>query len=276
MMDLSIVILHHGNPKEVVRNLEALGKAWLPTRTEVFVINNGRQGCNAEIPKAKNTKYDLRFFEIPNKGYPQGNNYGLKMAQGNYVCILNPDVRVEKNTFKTLLDYMKAHKKVGIVGPRLKYPSGIHQDNYRTFPRFIDLVIKRTAFLHRFFQKRMRRYLMWDKDVHVSEPVDWLTGAFQVYTRKAWKSVGPKDERYFLFMSDVDICRTAWRKGFEVHFIGDTQAGHNEGRLSAGGFTKIFRSKVMRIHVMDAFKYYWKYKFSRLPRRSPSGSKGRR
>ncbi len=270
-MDLSIVILHHGSPKEVTKNLTALSHAWLPEKTEVFVINNGRKGANAEIPFERNMKFDLKFFEIPNKGYPQGNNFGFEMVRGAFLCILNPDVRVEKNTFKVLIDYMKVHPRVGIVGPRLVYPSGKIQDNYRNFPKARDLVIKRTQ-LRKLFAKRMRRYLMWDKDPELTEPVDWLTGAFQVFTRKSWNDLGPNDERYFLFMSDLDICRTAWERGYEVHFVGDTQAHHNEGRLSAGGIKSFFKSKVMRIHVLDAMKYYAKYKGKKLPKRAPSAS----
>lgn len=263
--DLSIVILHHGSPKEVTKNLEALKKAWLPAKTEVLVINNGAEGANAFIPVERNLKFELRFFEIENRGYPQGNNFGLSIAKGKLLCILNPDIVVQKDTFKVLLDYLQDHPKVGIVGPRLRYPSGKVQDNYRVFPRPVDLFVKRT-FLRRFFLPRMRRYLMWDKDPTLSEPVDWLTGAFQVITRKCWEKVGPNDERYFLFMSDVELCRLAWGKGFEVHFVGETEAAHNEGRLSSGGVLSLFKKKTMRIHVWDAFKYYLKWIFKGLPK----------
>ena len=187
------------------------------------------------------------------------------------MCILNPDIKVGKNTFSTLINYMEQNLRVGVAGPRLVYPNGQIQDNYRVFPRFIDLVIKRT-FLRKLFLKRMRRYLMWEKDSRQSEPVDWLTGAFQVFTRKALEAVGPKDERFFLFMSDVDICRRVWDKGFEVHFMGATEALHNDSRLSAGGILDFFRKKTMRIHLKDAFKYYLKYWREPLPSKSPSKS----
>ncbi|QQR54289.1 glycosyltransferase [Candidatus Peregrinibacteria bacterium] len=262
--ELSIVILHHGSPKEVSRNLEALQQAWLPKKTEVLVINNGTRGANALIQVSPHLKFDLRFFEIENKGYPQGNNFGLSIAQGKYLCILNPDVAVQKQTFQVLLDYLKAHPKLGMVGPRLRYPSGKVQDNYRVFPRALDLLVKRT-FLRRIFLKRMRRYLMWDKTPEVSEPVDWLTGAFQLFTRKCWEAVGPSDERYFLFMSDVELCRLAWEKGFQVHFVGETEAAHSEGRISSGGVLSLFTKKTLRIHVKDALKYYLKWMFRRLP-----------
>ncbi len=264
-MDLSIVILHHGVPKEVTANLQALRRADLPEGTEVLVVNNGYKGANAEIPMDANLDFDLRYFEIKNKGYPQGNNYGFKQAKGKFLCILNPDIEVEKDTFRVLMEYMKSNKKVGICGPRLVYPDGEVQDNFRVFPRWIDLLIKRT-FLRRIFRGRMRRYLMWDKDVDKNEAVDWLTGAFQMFSRGSWEKLGPNDERYFLFMSDVDICREAWSKGLEVHFVGDTQALHNDERLSAGGVMDFFKKKIVRIHVWDAAKYYWKYRRKDVPR----------
>lgn len=268
-IDLSIVILHHGSPKEVTANLEALKKTWLPLKTEVLVINNGSVGANGMIPFERNMKFDLHFFEIENRGYPEGNNFGLRIAKGKVLCILNPDIVVGKDTFKVLLDYIAEHPKVGILGPRLRYPNGKVQDNFRVFPRPLDLFVKRT-FLRGFFKKRMHRYLMWSKDINRSEPVDWLTGAFQVITRKCWNKVGPNDERYFLFMSDVDLCRTAWNRGFEVHFVGETEARHNEGRLSSGGLLDVFRKRTLRIHVLDAVRYYWKWALKKLPSQAPS------
>jgi GT2 family glycosyltransferase len=261
-MELSIVILHHGNAKAATRSLQALTKAWLPDQTEVFVVNNGKPGCNPEIPF--DGDFDLHYLEIENRGYPQGNNVAMQRAKGKFLCILT-DVVVEPATFKILLGYLQDHPQVGIVAPRLVYPEGGVQDNYRVFPRLLVQLIKRT-FLRRWFLPQVRHYLMWDKDPQKSEAVDWLTGAMQVFTRECWEKIGPKDERYFLFMSDVDICRTAWDHGFEVHFVGETQATHEQARLSGGGILDVFRKKSVRIHIVDAMKYYWKYRGRKIPK----------
>lgn len=263
-MDLSIVILHYGRSKEVTRSLQALDRASLPERTEVLVVNNGARGANAQVPFESSQHFDLRFFEIPNRGYPQGNNFALNLAKGKFLCILT-DVVVEPDTLLTLMNYMNQHPKVGVVAPRLVYPDGGVQDNYRRFPTFFDLVVKRTP-LRALFPRRLRSYLMWDKDTSKSEAVDWLTGAIQMFTRESWDAIGPKDERYFLFMSDVDICRTAWEKGFEVHFVGECQAEHEQSRLSGGGIRDFFRKRVVRIHVWDALKLSWKWRGKSLPR----------
>lgn len=267
-MDLSIVILHTNSPRDVSHALAAINKAILPTKTEILVVHNGQEGANDQVEIPAKSSFEIHFFQIPNRGYPQGNNFGLSHARGRYLCILNADVLVERRTFEVLLNYLKEHPQVGIVGPRLRYPDGTVQDNYRNFPRPMDLVIKRT-FLRHFFKKRMRHYLMWDKDPELTEPVDWLTGAFQIFPRKVWEELKPKDERFFLFMSDVDLCRRAWEKGFQVYFIGDTEALHHSERLSSGGVFALFYKRTLRIHLVDAVKYFCKYLGRKIPKRAP-------
>jgi len=270
MNDLAIIILQHNNPKDVEANLHALAKADLPLKTEIVVVNNGGNNANAKVSKTSYKKLNVRFFTIPNKGFPQGNNYGISKTNAKIIAMVNPDIEVVKSTFKILLDYLKKHPKVGIIAPRLIYPTGIIQDNYRVFPKPFDLLIKRIKFLRKIFIKRMRKYLLWDKDPKKNQVVDWVTGAFQVITRKCWDLVGPNNQKYFLFMSDVEICRKAWQKCFEVHFVGTAAAKHNESRLSEGGIKDLFKKKTMRIHVKDAFKYFIKHLGKRLPSNCPS------
>ncbi len=270
MHDLSIIILHHNSPESVQACLESLQNAWLPAKTEIVVINNGEKKANIETTLRSHKKLKVCFFDIPNKGYPNGNNFGIRNTDGNYVAFINPDIVVEKNTLKILLNYLENHSNVGIVAPMLVYPDGSVQDNYRVFPRFFDLIIKRTGFLRRLFPQRMRRYLMWDKDPTVNEPVDWVTGAFVIVRRKCLGKVGFHNEKYFLFMSDTEICRKIWEIGYGVHFVGEAHAFHSDERLSSGGLLAFFKKKVLRIHLQDALKYYFNHLGKSLPPKSPS------
>jgi N-acetylglucosaminyl-diphospho-decaprenol L-rhamnosyltransferase len=273
MHTLSIIILQHNSPEATESCLRALQQAWLPEKTEIIVVNNGGNQANGKISKEAHQNLKVKFFDIPNKGYPNGNNFGIQHADGKFVAFINPDIITEKDTLKILLDYLEKHSEVGIVAPRLVYPDGTIQDNYRVFPRFLDLIIKRTPFLRKFFPQRMREYLMWDKEPAVNEAVDWVTGAFEVIRRETLEKVGFHDEKYFLFMSDIVLCRKAWEAGYEVHFVGNAQAFHSDERLSSGGFLAFFKKRVLRIHVNDAIKYYFGYLGKGLPAKSPSLSK---
>lgn len=268
MNDLAIVILHYNTPHDVTKNFEALKKAWLPERTEIVVVNNGGHNANEKINPKSYEGFNVEFFDIPNKGFPQGNNFGFEHTDAKILCMLNPDIEVKSDTFKILVNYLDENLSVGIISPRLIYPDGSTQDNYRTFPKWYDLIIKRIPFLRKMYLDRMKNYLMWDKDPEKNEPVDWTTGAFQLVTRKCWDEVGPNNEEYFLFMSDLEICWKAWEAGYEVHFVGQASARHNDTRLSQGGLQDVLKKKTMRIHIQDAYKYFQNIRGKEFPRKT--------
>ena len=51
------------------------------------------------------------------------------------------------------------------------------------------------------------RYRQTDADTDVSRDVDWVSGAALWFRRAALDRVGGWDERYFMFLEDVDVCR---------------------------------------------------------------------
>jgi N-acetylglucosaminyl-diphospho-decaprenol L-rhamnosyltransferase len=271
MRELSIIILQHNTPEHVTRNLEALQKADLPPNTEIIVVNNGGKNANDKVPKEAYVNLDVKFFDTPNDGFPAGNNFGLKQTEARYYAFINPDIVVQPDTMVKLLDYLKRNPKVGIVSPQLRYRDGTVQDNYRVFPRILDLIIKRIPFLRKRFPQRMRSYLMWDRDPGTSQAVDWVTGAFIIVTKPCMDALGKHDDdRFFLFMSDVAICREAWNKGFEVHIVGQVECLHNDERLSSGGIKDVFRKRIIRLHIKDSISYFWHYKFAKIPADAPS------
>lgn len=276
MRELSIIILQHNTPDHIERNLTALKAAELPENTEIIVVDNGGKGANAKVPKEAYTGLDVKFFEMPNLGFPKGNNFGLSKTEAKNYAFINPDIIVRPDTIKVLLDYLKANPEVGIAVPQLIYPDGVIQDSFRTFPRLPNLVIKRIPWLRKLFPGQMRNYLMWDKDPEVTEPVDWAVGAFTVVTKECMDALEQHDETYFLFMSDVGISREAWDKGYATHYVPTAKATHNDKRLSAGSPMDVFRKKIIRLHIKDAIRYFRKYLFKPLPKDAPSVNKGKK
>src|SRR6056300_719832 len=71
-----------------------------------------------------------------NVGFSKANNQLLEVAQGEFVCILNPDTVVAENTFQNLLQFSEAKSKnLGIVGCRLIDGSGrFLPESKRNFP----------------------------------------------------------------------------------------------------------------------------------------------
>ena len=204
----------------------------------------------------------VRFVRTPkNLGFGGGNNLGAAQARGKYILILNPDIFVWEDSVKKMVAYMEAHPDVGVIGPKLVYPNEDVQDSCRRHMKFRDLIVKRT-FLRRlpFLRKRVYRYTMTDFDHSAIQEVDLLVGACFMIPRHVYEKVGGFDERYFLFMEDFDLCREIAKAGYKVVYFPEASVTHNHKRLSGGSVWKLVRRKVFWIHIMSAFKYFWKWR----------------
>ena len=267
-MKLSIVILQTNKPALVTACLAALSKARLPADTETIVLNNGGNDANAKVdPASYAALANVSFVELPSPGgYVEGNNRGYERATGEYVLTLNPDITVHEDTVEKLLSYMERHPDVGFAAPRLVYPDGHEQDSARPFPSLLEIAWRRL------FKPDVPRAstLVFRGE---AEEADWITGAAFLLSRKCLDATGGHDERYYLFMSDIDLCRAAWKHGMRVVQLRDASAIHNDVRLSGGGLFTMLKKKTGRWHIKDATKYFVRNLFRSAPAGSPSSGR---
>jgi GT2 family glycosyltransferase len=260
-MKLSIIILcykHRGHTRQLLRSLQTLN---LPYELEVIVISNGRDPELREIvhelmPDAKYIEKDRNY------GYAVGNNEGLRVAKGEMVLILNPDIAVFPGSIEKLVEYVKKNPKVGLVGPRLINPDGSVQLSGALFPNFLIALWRRSVFgKWPFASRQIKRFFIEGWDRKTSRPVGWMLGAVYLFPRQVLEKVGLFDENIFLFVEDIDYCRRVWKAGWEVHYVAESEIVHFLSRLSAvnPGLSAIF-SYTTRVHIRSWMYYFRKYR----------------
>lgn len=270
-MKLSCIIVNW-NLKYLSRLcIEALKRSQTDFPFEIIVVDNDSHDESLQYLEEMHKKGDITLVHAgANLGYGKGNNLGARYAKGQYILILNPDVSVEPDTLKKMVDYMDINKDIGLLGPQLFFFNGQIQDSCRKFMRPMDLVIKRTP-LTRFkmLKKRVDEYLMADYDHVRTQDVDLVTGACIMMPRALFNELNGFDERYFLFMEDADLCRRVWLSGKRVVYCPEARALHYHKRLSGGNVLWLIRQRVFWIHLNSALKYFWKWKGQGNPRTPP-------
>ncbi|MDD5341479.1 MAG: glycosyltransferase family 2 protein [Patescibacteria group bacterium] len=259
-MDLSIIILNYktkGLVKQCVRNAKsAVGDL----NYEIIVVDNGSgDGCGEMI---KENFSDVKFLPLPkNIGFAAGNNAGIKIALGEYIMLLNPDVTALEGSILKMVDFMKAHAEVGLVGPKLINADGSYQISCRTFQTPKLILYRRTPLGNlKAAAKELRDHLMADFDHRSNRPVDWVMGACMLVRKSALEKVGLLDERFFFYVEDMDWCRRFWEKGFKVYYLAETEMVHLYERASAVEGWKFWTfNKMTRRHIASWFKYFAKY-----------------
>jgi len=96
-----------------------------------------------------------------------------------------------------------------------------------------------------------RRYLRSDSE----EPgtVDWVSGAFLAVRRSAWEEVGGFDERFFMFMEDVDLCWRLHASGWDVRYEPAARVMHLEGASRAAA-----PYRMIVAHHRSLLRYGWR------------------
>jgi N-acetylglucosaminyl-diphospho-decaprenol L-rhamnosyltransferase len=168
-----------------------------------------------------------------NLGYARAANLGIAATRAPVVAVLNPDTVLRPGTAGAMLARLAAEPGVGAAGPQLRNPDGSVYPSARTVPSLFGAVGH--GFLHFFWpdNRFSRRYLQTAADPTRARDVDWVSGAAVWLRRQALDEVGGWDERYFMYVEDVDLCwrlgRAGWRVAYEPAGVVEHVVGVSTG-----------------------------------------------
>ena len=199
---------------------------------DVTVVDNNSQDFSADAVQSLFPVVRLLRMER-NLGFAAGHNRAFAAARGRYRFVLNPDATVSAGCLKALLDFAQAHPRAAVIGPRVLNPDGSIQHSARAFPTLMAAMY-RHSFLGRLFpdNPHTRRYLQSDWDHRDSRQVDWVSGSAMMIREEALRELGGFDERYYMYVEDVDMCWRARQAGWEVWFCAEAEVTHKKARAS--------------------------------------------
>lgn len=265
----TIIILDYLKASKVVENIESLYEQKVDFNFKVIVIDNSCDHKNAVVLKQLEGRRNLKIIiNIVNLGYTKAHNAVKSDIEGDYVLIVNPDIRWPSDDgLQRLIDFMDKHQEVGVLGPKQIDDQGNIAVTARAFPRFFVQVVRRTFMRYLSpFNKMVARDEMQHLDNKKAQEVDWLHSSFLIIRKNLWDVVGGLCQNYFLFMSDVEFCWQAWKRGHKVVYYPEVEVSEDGQRLSQGGFIKFFQSWILRQHVKDSLKFRIKHLLEANPR----------
>ncbi len=243
MTDLSIVIvswnvreLLHRCLTSLVRGATASpeGLFTLPQERsfDIWVVDNGSADSSAEM--VRSTFPGVHLVSRPdNPGFAASNNVAIARSAGRCIFLLNPDTEVVGEALSTLLDYLDAHPRVGILGPQLRYGDGRLQSSRRRFPTPLTGFVESTLLQQWFPHNRwLARYYMLDRPDDAPSEVDWVVGAALLVRREAAEQAGPLDEGYFMYSEEMEWCHRIKGHGWQAVYLPAATVIHHEGRSS--------------------------------------------
>ena len=233
---------------------------------EFMVLSNSRYS-EEELLRYRTRLSDVNLINAQiNLGYAGGVNAALREATGQYVYILNPDCLLTDSQLVSVMEQMERDPDWAIAAPKVVDENGLVQPSCRRFPKPWTFLLVRSVFARLPGAAREReRYFMRDYSRNHNAVVDWVSGGATIVKKSAIDRIGGMDERYFLYMEDVDWCRTAWERGFKVVYCPVSTVIHAGKHQSIKGGVRMLTSMHLRWHLGSLLKYFGKHRWRTLP-----------
>ncbi len=214
----------------------------------VHVVDNASGDGTAEMVRREFPDVELTE-NATNLGFSRANNPALADGAAPYALVLNPDTRITPGSLDALIEVLEANPEVGMAGPRLELEDGsFDHASRRSFPTPVSALGHFTGLGRR---ERASGALADYRAPEVDRgPVDAINGAFMLIRRQALDQVGGFDNRYWMYMEDLDLCyrfaQAGWTTWFEpsvtvIHVKAGTSGEHRSLRLNYAFHYGMFR-----------------------------------
>ena len=163
---------------------------------ELIVVDNASQDGSAHFVQQRFPGVKL-VQNSSNLGFAGGNNVGIRLAQGEYVALLNQDAKAEPHWIEELVKVAAQDERIGMCAPKLLYMNDPSRFNSAGHLMCIDLST---------VERGIGEVDRGQYDQLEEAFAAW--GAATFYRRAMLDQIGLFDEDYFILGEATDL---AWR-----------------------------------------------------------------
>ncbi|MFA5644067.1 MAG: glycosyltransferase family 2 protein [Patescibacteria group bacterium] len=264
-MDLSIIIVSYNVKEKLQKNLESIFNSQGDFSFTVIVVDNNSIDGSAEMVEKCFPQVDL-IKNDKNLGFSKANNIALEKATGDFILLLNPDMRLFPETLFNSLTFARVNPQAVVSSCLLVDNNNKIIKHVRRFPTFFDQMAIILKIPH-FFPKILKSYLNLNFDYNLAQKVDSVRGSFFMINRKSFSKISSLDkplldERYFVWFEEVDFCRQVYKMGGEVWYNPDAfcldYVGQSFALLKRGRAQKYFCDSMLKYFAK--WHPYWQYR----------------
>lgn len=226
----------------------------LPHDVEIILADNGSTDGVPE--KAAAARENVTFLPTGgNIGYGSAINLAAKylkekgQVDPEFFLVSNPDVVFTPGAIEELRACARRHPHAAAIGPLIREADGSIYPSARNLPNLkngighalLGAVWKNNPF--------SQAYLA-EHDMDTEHTCGWLSGSCLLLRWDAFEQIGGFDERYFMYMEDVDLGDRLGRAGYSNVYCPRAEISHDKGH-SAGKHPEV----VLPAHHASAYRY---------------------
>ena len=255
MIDLSISLVSF-NTRDLLRQcINSIVKSTHTISYEIIVVDNNSADNSAimveeEFPAITLVKNKENVF------FACAHNQAIRLAKGEYICMLNPDTIILENTFEILLNKIKSNAEIGAIGCKLlSEKNEIQETVYKksTLANFLSFSRYLSVFVKPFLPNRMYPSAIYEKEGYV----ELMQNSLMILRRSFLISRNLFDENIKLYCTEDQIAEELEAVGQKMFYTPEVSSIHFLGRSTKPESNPFF---IYKINRDDYYFFYKKYK----------------
>ena len=211
---VSVIVLNYNAGELLLNCIESVKKSAYKN-LEIIVVDNISTDKSQEICKEKYP--DIKLIQNDeNFGYCEGNNIGIREAEGDYIIILNPDTIVESNWIEELIS---AYNKFGEGLYQPKHLSLNEKTVYMSAGNMLNI------FGFGYAREKGNKD---ENQFNKIEEIGYASGTCLFTSSAVLKKVGLFDPFIFLYHDDLDLGWRASQLGIKSYYVPTSLIYHAE------------------------------------------------
>lgn len=229
---LSVLIVNWNGGLLLARCVESVHRALSrqpACHYEIVIVDNDSR--DDSVARAKLTHGETVLYNTHNIGFGAACNQAAARARGEFLLLLNPDCELRPGSVECCLAELRRDDlPVGICGVALEDETGRVAQTCHRFPGFRSLLCSAVGLNAIWPRLADSRMIEWD---HRSDrTVDHVIGAFYMIRAATFETLGGFDERFFVYLEDLDLSLRARHTGLLTRFVAAPPSFHLGGGVS--------------------------------------------
>lgn len=250
MLKISASLVLYNNPPAV---FEPCIRSWLnsPSRGELVIVDNSPQPIRSDLFDAPGIQY---IGSQKNVGFGAAHNIALAAidAKSDLHIFLNPDVAFPPETLATISTSFEQDDSIAAAMPMILYPDQSQQKLCKLLPTPVDLIVRRFLPNSRIARRRIANYELDQLPNDKPSEVPSISGCFLIARTRCLPKDRSFDERFFMYMEDVDLVRRLNDHG-KIMYLPNCVVTHAYAKGS-------YRNRrLLAYHIVSAIRYFNKW-----------------
>jgi GT2 family glycosyltransferase len=235
-MDLSVIIVNYNVRHYLEQCLDSVIKASENVKCEIFIVDNNSSDGSCQMVKSLFPQVKL-ISNQENYGFSAANNQAIRLSEGKFILLLNPDTLVEEESFTRCLAFMNEHPEAGATGVRMLNGNGkLLPESKRALPTPGTAFFKMAGFSFLFPHSGFfNRYYLGHLDSSATTETEVISGAFMFIRKEVLNKTGLLDETFFMYGEDIDLSYRILKAGYKNFYFPEVRIIHYKGESTSKG-----------------------------------------